>query len=56
MNKLNKKGERADFFGLSSKEKVKIVREANKNANKEQYELIERQGGANALKQFCNGR
>lgn len=55
MNKLNnKKNEKADFFGLSSREKVKVVREANRNANKEQYELIERQGGANALRQFCN--
>ena len=55
MNKLNnKKSKRVDFFGLSSKEKVKVVREANRNANNEQYELIKRQGGANALKQFCN--
>jgi len=53
MKKSNKK---SDFFGFTPKEKVKIVREANKNANKEQYELIERQGGVNALRQFCNGR
>lgn len=53
MKKLNKK---SDFFGLSAKEKTKVVKEANRNANKEQYELIERQGGAKALKQFCNGR
>ena len=57
MNKLNnknKKDKSVDFFGFSEKEKVRIVREANKNANKEQYELIKRHGGASALRQFCN--
>lgn len=52
MKKSNKK---SDFFGLSSKDKIKIVKEANVSANKEQYELIKRQGGANALRQFCHG-
>lgn len=51
MKKLNKKNV---FFDLSVKEKVKIVRKAAQGANKEQFELIKRQGGVSELKRFCN--
>ncbi len=51
MKKLNEKN---DFFGLNKNDKVKVVRQASRNANKDQYELIQRHGGVNALKRFCD--
>jgi hypothetical protein len=49
---MKKMENKKNFFGLSTKEKIKIVRKASKDANKEQYELIKRQGGMEALKRL----
>ena len=51
---MNKKNNKNDFFGLNRKEAVGVVEKALKEANKEQFELIKRQGGIGALKKFYN--
>jgi hypothetical protein len=42
------------FFGLSSAEKVKIVREAADLATKEQITIVNKYGGIKVLKNYSN--
>lgn len=50
MSKINDK---KTFFGLTTSNKAKLVREAAILANKDQLDLVNKYGGVEIIKNYC---